>query len=160
VLGAWCLEFLKSMRERYYFIKIFVLLLSTAVGVLVIWWSMIREEGADWISGQIVHEVSPFAITRTDDGTIVSNVVSGYEFTVPVELKVLGSKNLTFISESSAVNCQIKYPIKMVKQQKQEEEKEIVFKGEKFSFTIMSDQASQISCLKYFERIKNSFALF
>ena len=151
------------MRERYYFIKIFVLLLSTMVGVFVIWWSMIREEGADWVSGQIVHEVSPFAITRTDDGTIVSNVVSGYEFTVPVGLKVVGSKNLTFISESSTINCQIKYPAKIVKQQKQQEEqeeKEIVFKGEKFSFTIMSDQASQTSCLKYFERIKNSFALF
>ncbi len=148
------------MRERYYSIKIFILLLSTAVGVFVIWWSMIREESADWINGQIVHQVSPFAITATDEGTIVSNVVSGYEFTVPIELKVSGSKNLTFVAAEGAINCQIKHSAKIVKGQKPEGEKEINWRGKKLNFVVISDPTSQASCEKYFEQIKKSLSNF
>jgi len=148
------------MREKYYLLKIFVLLLSTAVGVFAIWWSMIGGEGADWISGQIVHQVSPFAITATDEGTIVSNVVSGYEFIVPAELKVSGSKNLVFVVATSAINCQIKHPAKIVKGQKPEGEKEINWRGKKLSFVVISDPTSQASCEKYFERIKRSFIMY
>ncbi len=148
------------MRERYYLTKIFILLFATAVGVFVIWWSMIREEGADWISGQIVHEASPFAITRTDEGTIVSNVISGYEFTVPAELKVSGSKNLIFVVDASEINCQIKHSVKIMKGQKPGEEKEINWRGKKLNFIVISDPTSQASCEKYFEQIRKSLIPF
>jgi len=146
------------MQDKHYLLKIFILVFTTGAGVFVIWWAAIRPEGADWISGQVVHEASPFAISEIADGTLVSNVIAGYELTVPVGLKVFGSKNLIFLSKNAAINCQIELWSKTAPKQRTEQAKEVSWQGNKLLFSVISDADSQASCEKYFEQIKRSFS--
>jgi len=148
------------MQDKHYLLKMFILLFSTSVGIFAIWWAAIRPEGADWISGQIVHDVSPFAISEETDGTIVSNVIIGYEFIVPTGLKESGSKNLVFMSDKDSLDCQIKHWSKAVPQNESGEKNMIDWQGKNLYFTITTNQNSRTVCYQYFEQIKRSLSKF
>jgi len=47
-----------STIEKNYILKFIILFLATFVGIFVIWFSLMRQESVDWISGQIEHQVS------------------------------------------------------------------------------------------------------
>jgi len=69
---------------KYYLIKIIVLVLAAVLGELIIWWALVREESVDWITGQLVHNPSVYAISQLEDGRIiVGNVLDGFEITLP-----------------------------------------------------------------------------
>jgi len=69
---------------KYYLIKIIVLVLVAVLGELIIWWALAREESVDWITGQLVHNPSVYAISQLEDGRIiVGNVLDGFEITLP-----------------------------------------------------------------------------
>ncbi|MDD4271464.1 MAG: hypothetical protein PHF50_01525 [Patescibacteria group bacterium] len=98
------------MREQNYTLKILILFLATFAGIFAIWYALMREESADWISSQIVHQASPYAITETEDGLIIGNVIMGYSFDLPKGFKTAGAKNLSFFMEEAGVKkCEIKH---------------------------------------------------
>lgn len=82
---------------KYYLAKIIALVLASVLGEFVIWWALVREDRVEWITGQIIHNPSPYAITRLDDGrTIVGNVLKGFEITLPKDWQVEGSRSVNF----------------------------------------------------------------
>lgn len=95
-------------------IKIIILVLAAVLGELIIWWALVREESVEWITGQVVHNPSPYAVTLLEDGrTIVGNVVLGFEVTLPSgwQAKELRSPSFYF-NEGEAVVCEVKSNIK------------------------------------------------
>ncbi|MBI4779201.1 hypothetical protein HY797_01975 [Candidatus Falkowbacteria bacterium] len=96
--------------EKNYTLKIVLLFLATGAGIFAIWYALMREESVDWLSSQISHQASPYAITVTENDLIISNVISGYEFILPNKFKTLGSKNLVlFIEEAGKKKCAIRH---------------------------------------------------
>jgi hypothetical protein len=99
-----------SKAEKDFTIKILILFLATFAGIFAIWYALIREESVDWLSSQISHQASPYAVTETEDGLIISNVLIGYSFDLPVGFKTTGAKNLSiFMEEAGAKKCEIKH---------------------------------------------------
>ncbi|MDD5032300.1 MAG: hypothetical protein PHR36_04660 [Patescibacteria group bacterium] len=99
---------------KYYLVKVAVLVLAAVLGELVIWWALVREESVDWITGQIIHNPSPYAITQMEDGrTIVGNVVKGFEITLPSgwQARELRSPDF-YLNEGENVICEVKSVIK------------------------------------------------
>jgi len=98
------------MREKNYTVKFLILFLATFAGIFAIWYVLMREESVDWLSSQIVHQVSPYAITETEDGLIISNALMGYGFGLPKGFKTNGAKNISFFMEEAGVKkCKIKH---------------------------------------------------
>ena len=103
---------------KYYLIKVVILVLAAVLGELVIWWALVREESVNWITGQVIHNPSPYAITLLEDGrTIVGNVVEGFEVTLPPgwQAKALRSPSFYF-NEGETLICEVKSNIKRVGQ--------------------------------------------
>ncbi|MFA4833972.1 MAG: hypothetical protein WC619_03965 [Patescibacteria group bacterium] len=99
---------------KYYLVKVVVLVLAAVLGELIIWWALVREESVEWITGQIVHNPSPYAVTLLEDGrTIVGNVVKGFEITLPPgwQAKELRSPSF-YLNENEALVCEVKSNIK------------------------------------------------
>ena len=98
------------MPEKNYFAKIIVLFLATLTGIFAIWYALIREESADWISSQIVHQASPYAVSEINSGLIISNVILNYEFRLPRGFKTSGARNLDFFMEEVGLKkCEIRH---------------------------------------------------
>lgn len=98
------------MARQNYTLKFIILFLATFAGILAIWYSMIRQESADWITSQVVHQVSPYAVTATGQSLIVSNVVAGYEFVLPGNFQTSGARNLILWREQDGRQfCLIKH---------------------------------------------------
>ncbi|MFH1582853.1 MAG: hypothetical protein ABIB72_00850 [Candidatus Falkowbacteria bacterium] len=99
-----------SNIEKDFTIKILIMFLATGAGIFAIWYALMREESVDWLSSQITHQVSPYAITETKDGLIISNMLIGYDFELPKGFKTTGAKNLSFFMEDADVKkCEIKH---------------------------------------------------
>ena len=99
-----------SNAEKNFTIKISILFLATFAGIFAIWYALIREESADWLSSQITHQASPYAVTETEEGLIVSNVLIGYSFDLSNGFKTNGAKNLVLFKEEADVKkCEIKH---------------------------------------------------
>lgn len=99
-----------STIEKDFTIKILILFLATFAGIFAIWYALIREESVDWMVGQISHQVSPYAVTETEDGLIITNVLIGYGFDLPKGFKTNGAKNLVLFREEAGVKkCEIKH---------------------------------------------------
>ncbi|MDD5071224.1 MAG: hypothetical protein PHQ42_00585 [Patescibacteria group bacterium] len=95
---------------KYYLVKIAILVLVAVAGELIIWWALVREESVEWITGQLVHNPSVYAITQLDDGrTIIGNVLDGFEIILPEgwQAKELRSPNFYF-NENGNLLCEIK----------------------------------------------------
>jgi hypothetical protein len=98
------------MREQNYTIKFLILFLATGAGIFAIWYALVREESVDWLSSQIAHQISPYAIAETEDNLIINNAVVGYEFSLPNKFKALGSRKLVlFIEEAGEKKCEIRH---------------------------------------------------
>lgn len=98
------------MREQNYTLKFLILFLATGAGIFAIWYALMREESVDWLSSQISHQVSPYAVTETEDGLIITNVLIGYGFDLPTGFKTTGAKNLVlFREEAGGKKCEIKH---------------------------------------------------
>lgn len=130
------------MISQNYFFKIFVLFVATFTGIFAIWYSLIRAESADWITSQIVHQASPYAVTTADNGEIIiGNALAGYEFKLPLGFKTNGARNLSFYLEDGGVKkCEIRH-----------QAKNLVFE--------LADQKEKNDCGKYLSEIKNSLAV-
>ena len=148
------------MREENYTLKFFILFLATFAGIFAIWYALMRAESVDWLSSQISHQVSPYAITETEDGLIISNVLLGYGFDLPKGFKTTGAKNITFFMEKDGVKkCEIKhYYLNEPKANGlvADEAKLIIPLGrQKLVFELVNK--SEINdCGRYLEKIKNS----
>jgi len=101
---------LKAKISKNYVLKIIVLMVSTMLGVWLIWYTMVREESIDWISGQIIHQAYPYAITQLEDSrVIVGNVVKGFEVTLPAGWQVKEVKHpIFYYSRNEETICEIK----------------------------------------------------
>jgi len=95
--------------KKNYLIKIIVLVLAAVLGELFIWWGMVREESIDFLSGQILHNPWPYAVSlMEDDRTVVGNVTLGFEIVLPVDWQVKKLKNPSyFLSDNEAIICEI-----------------------------------------------------
>jgi len=98
------------MEDKNYYNKIVILFIATFANLFLLWFFMIRPEGLDWISSQIVHQVSPYAVSETKNGLIINNVVMGYEFSLPKGFKTAGARNLTvYLETDGRKKCEIKH---------------------------------------------------
>ncbi len=93
-----------------YGLKFGILILSTVTSVFLIWYTMVRQESVDWISGQVMHQPSTYAISTTEQGmTVVSNVLYNFQIILPVGFKVAESKNPVYYYEANGKTvCQVK----------------------------------------------------
>ncbi len=99
-----------TMLEKNYTVKFLILFLATFAAVFAIWYTLMREESVNWLSSQIVHQISPYVIAETEDDLIVSNPLMGYDFSLPKGFKTNGAKNISFFMEEGGVKkCQIKH---------------------------------------------------
>src|SRR3989338_9867252 len=148
------------MREQNYTIKILILFLATGAGIFAIWYAMIREQSADWLVGQIAHQASPYAVTETEDGLIISNVLIGYGFDLPAGFKTNGAKNLIlYIEEGGEKKCEIKhYYLKTG--EASENEAKIVLPAQrgKLVFELVNENEKDV-CGNYLLLIKNKLVL-
>ncbi len=134
------------MSGSNYFLKITVLFLATGAGIFAIWYALIREDSAVWLTSQVVHQASPYAVTETDDGLIIGNVVAGYEFSLPRGFKSLGARNLTFyLGAAGEKTCEIRHYVKKSGGK---------LKAENLIFELVDKNEN--GCEKYLSVIKNS----
>ena len=146
-----------STIEKDYTIKILILFLATGAGVFAIWYTMIREQSADWISAQVVHQVSPYAVTETEDGLIISNVLIGYGFDLPKGFKTTGAKNLVLFREEAGVKkCEIKHHFSRAEKAADSQAK-IVLSAESGGLVFELVNQNEINdCGKYLREIKDN----
>lgn len=152
-----------STMEKDYTIKFFILFLATGAGIFAIWYTMIREQSADWISAQVVHQVSPYAVTETEDGLIISNVLIGYGFDLPKGFKTTGAKNLVLYREEAGVKqCEIKHSYLNADRANglvaNETKLIIPLRRQKLVFELVN-KAEIDDCGKYLMGIKNNLAV-
>ncbi len=148
------------MRRQNYFSKIIILFLATGAGIFAIWFALIREDSADWLTSQVVHQVSPYAVSETDEGLIISNVVAGYEFSLPNNFKTLGARNLSFyLEEAGEKKCEIKhYYVKTANVAENEAKVVLPSKGGKLVFELVNKTEESV-CGKYLMVIKNNLVI-
>lgn len=133
--------------EKSYAIKILILFLATGAGIFAIWYALMREESVDWLSSQIAHQISPYAITETADGLLVSNALIGYGFEMPAGFKTTGAKNLSFFREEAGVKkCEIMHYVKKAGGEIKADD--LIFK--------LADKSEINDCEKYLLYIKNN----
>lgn len=129
-----------SALEKDFTIKIIILFLATLAGIFAIWFALIRQESADWLVGQVAHQVSPYAVSETSDGAIITNVVADYAFTLPPGFKTTGSRNLSFyLEQGGEKKCETRHRIE----------------GGNFVFELIDESEISI-CGRYLKKIKNS----
>lgn len=149
-----------SSIEKNYTIKILILFIATFVGIFAIWYAMVREESVDWISSQVAHQVSPYAITETDSSIIIGNVVMGYEFSLPKDFKTVGSRNLTlFIEEAGQKKCEIKHSVIGADKAKQlivDNNRAVISLRESKLIFELVNQEEKNNCEKYLLGIRNN----
>lgn len=151
------------MHEQNYTLKFIFLFLATFAGIFAIWFVLMREESVDWLSSQIIHQVSPYAITDTEDGLIVSNVLLGYGFDLPKGFKTNGAKNLILFKEEADIKkCEIKHFYLNIGKTNGLAENEarliMPLRQQKLVFELMNESEIK-DCGKYLVRIKSSFAV-
>ena len=148
------------MREQNYFIKIIILFVVTFAGIFAIWYALIREESVDWLSSQISHQVSPYAVSEIESGLIISNVVQGYEFILPQGFKTAGARNLVlFIEEVGEKKCEIRhYYLKSDEEVENQTKIILSAKYGKLAFELINkDQAD--NCGRYLQAIKDKIEI-
>lgn len=96
--------------QQNYGLKFGILILSTVSSLFLIWWTMVRQESVDWISGQVVHQPNTYAISTTEQGaTVISNVLYNFQIILPVGFKVAESRNPAYYYEADGRTiCQVK----------------------------------------------------
>lgn len=96
-----------------YSLKYGILILSTVSSLFLIWWTMVRQESVDWISGQVVHQPNTYAISQTEQGlTVVSNIFYNFQIVLPAGFKVQESRNpVYYYEDKNETICQIKNQI-------------------------------------------------
>lgn len=100
----------QGQGDKNYFVKIIILSLATIIGVVAIWWAMARQESIDWLSSQILHKPSGYAISLTEEGsTIVTDVINKFQITLPSGFRVIEEGDLIFYVEDQDKSiCQTK----------------------------------------------------
>ena len=149
-----------SNIEKDFTIKILILFLATFAGIFSIWYALMREESVDWVVGQISHQASPYAVTETEDGLIISNVLIGYGFDLPKGFKTTGAKNLVLYREEAGVKqCEIKhfyFNANKANGLADSETKLIIpVRQQKLAFELV-DKSEINDCKKYLQNIKDS----
>jgi len=128
------------MSGQNYFKKIAVLFLATFAGIFAVWYGLVKQESVDWLVGQVAHQVSPYAVSETYDGAIITNVVAGYAFTLPPGFKTTGARNLSFyLEDGGGKKCEIRHKAD----------------GSNLVFELVNENEAAV-CKKYLERIKKS----
>ena len=149
-----------STMEKNYSVKILILFLATGAGIFAIWYALMREESVDWLSSQISHQVSPYAVTETEDSLLITNVLIGYGFDLPKGFKTVGAKNLVLYREEAGVKkCQIKHYFLRTGKAADSQTK-VVLAGEAGQLVFeLVNQAEANDCGKYLREIKDKIAV-
>ena len=128
------------MSGQNYFRKIAVLFLATFAGIFAIWYGLVRQESVDWLVGQVAHQVSPYAVSETYDGAIITNVVASYAFTLPPGFKTTGARDLSFyLEDGGGKKCEIRHKSA----------------GGNLFFELVNEKETNI-CRRYLEQIRGS----
>ncbi|MDP2709350.1 MAG: hypothetical protein Q8O93_04915 [bacterium] len=131
------------MPTNNYFFKIIILSAATMSGLFAIWYALARQESVDWVVGQVGHQVSPYAVTDTGDGMIVTDVVRGYTFILPAGFKTSGARNLSFYLEDAGVKeCEIRH-----------------YYNQSARFELI-DGIKTSACVKYLDKIEKSLVIY
>lgn len=149
------------MNDQKYFYKFLTLFLFTFANIFVIWSFVIREESSDWISAQVVHQVSPYVVDEIDSGIIINNAIMGYEFQLPKGFKTVGAKNLSFFMEEvGQKKCEIRhYYINANRAKKLSSDGgKIVYllSSVKLVFELVGTETEKNFCAKYLDQIEAS----
>ena len=152
-----------STIEKDFTIKISILFLATFAGIFAIWYALIREESVDWVSAQISHQSSYYAITEIDTGLAVSNVLIGYDFNLPKGFKAIGIRNLNiYIEEGGLKKCEIKHSYLNANKARglvDNETKLIIPLRQQVLVFELLNKAEKDDCGKYLREIKNSLVI-
>lgn len=149
--------------EKNYTLKILILFLATGAGIFAIWYALMREASVDWLSSQISHQVSPYAITEIKNGLIINNVLIGYDFELPKDFKTNGAKNLILFMEKAGVKkCEIKHSYLNANKDNGLADNEtrliIPVRQQKLVFELVN-KSELNDCGKYLTVIKNNLAV-
>lgn len=149
-----------SNIEKDFTIKILILFLATFAGIFAIWYALMREESVDWLSSQIYHQVSPYAVTEVENGLIIGNVLLGYSFDLSSGFKTNGAKNLVLFKEEDGVKkCEIRHyylNVAKAKDLPDDEAKLIIpLRQQKLVFELVNKEEKDV-CGKYLVEIKNN----
>ncbi|KKS34201.1 MAG: hypothetical protein UU95_C0016G0033 [Parcubacteria group bacterium GW2011_GWC2_42_12] len=149
------------MYESNYFNKIAILFIATFANIFVIWYFMIREESSNWISSQVVHQISPYIIDEDSDGLVIDNVILDYEFRLPPGFKTIGARNFSFfMEEDGQKKCEIRhYYINASRAKKlssDDGKTVILLNSAKLVFELVGTKEEKNFCAKYLEQIEAS----
>ena len=149
------------MRDQNYSGKIIILFAATFTSIFVIWYALVRDQSANWITDQIVHQVSPYAVTTLPNGqVIIDNVVIGYEFSLPEGFETTGARNFNFfMEEAGRKKCEIRHYYVNADRAKElspdDKKAVILFNNKKLVFEIANK--NEISdCGKYLLEVKSN----
>ncbi|MDD4900926.1 MAG: hypothetical protein PHS62_02315 [Patescibacteria group bacterium] len=150
------------MNRPNYYNKIVILFIATFANIFIMWYFLVREESVDWISSQIIHQASPYAMTVAEDGkVIIDNVILGYGFVLPKGFETAGAKNLSFyIMADGGKKCEIKhYYVRADKAggEAADTRKMIIpFRSNNLIFELTGSEADKSLCAGYLKQIKDS----
>lgn len=149
------------MSDKNYFNKIVILFIATFANIFILWYFVIRGESSDWISAQVMHQVSPYAIFEDSGGLIVSNVIMDYEFKLPQGFKTIGARNFSFfMEEAGQKKCEIKHYYVNADRAKNllSDDKKVVIllNNVKLVFAVVGTETEKEFCAKYLKQIEES----
>lgn len=146
--------------EKNYTLKILILFLATGAGIFAIWYALMREESVDWLSSQITHQVSPYAVSEIKSGLIINNVVRGYEFKLPQDFKTAGAKNLVlFIEGAGEKKCEIRHYY-LASDKAPEDQTKVVLSAKYGKLVFELTDKSKINvCGKYLQKIEENIVI-
>jgi len=100
---------METERKNYYHFKITLIILSFILGEFLIWFILVRSESFSWLNQKMNQGISPYAISKIDDGrTIISHVVKGFEYILPIGFETQEEPTLSFsYKEGDEIICQV-----------------------------------------------------
>jgi hypothetical protein len=122
---------------------------------------MIREESSDWISTQVVHQVSPYVVSENSGRLSVENVVLGYHFNLPRGFRTVGARKfILFLEKENEQECAIKHYNLAAEKAKtivSDGQREVVlFNNSKLIFESIGTSVEKDICSKYLKDISQS----
>jgi hypothetical protein len=148
------------ITSQSYYNKMAILCIATLANVFIMWYFLIRPEGADWVSSQVLHQTSPYVVNAAENGWVkVKNPLVGYEVALPPGLTTAGARNLTFfLEDGKRRRCGIKhYYIRADKTRERattSEELVVPLMDVELIFKLIGPAVERTNCAKYLKQIK------
>jgi hypothetical protein len=99
-----------DLQNRNYIIKFSILISATIIGMMSIWWTLVREESSEWVSGQILHQPSQYAISKMYDGRFeIVSILRGFSLVSPKDWQAEDERNpIFYLTDEEKRVCEIK----------------------------------------------------